>query len=75
MCLLRKKQPKRQVLINSKFKLKDFVDFKYRDDIYFGIVSDIYEEENYIFYNIDIAGQCPTTVTKVSEDRLIRIHK
>lgn len=75
MCLFKKKTPKHEVVTDSKFKIGDFVDFKYRDDIYFGNVSDIYKVENFIFYDIDIAGQCPTTVTKVSEDRLIRIHK
>lgn len=75
MCLFRKKTLKHEVVTDSKFKIGDFVDFKYRDDIYFGNVSDIYKVENIIFYDIDIAGQCPTTVTKVSEDRLIRIHK
>lgn len=73
MCLFKKR--KIEEIINSKFKINDFVDFKYRDDIYFGIVSDIYKVEDCIFYDIDIAGQCPTTITKVSEDRLIRIHK
>ena len=62
--------------INSKFKLKDFVDFYYRDDVYFGSISNVYLASNgEVLYDIDIAGQCPATLTEINEKKVIRIHK
>ena len=62
--------------ISSKFHKGDFVDFWHRDDVYFGVVSNItFDSENNIFYDIDIAGQCPTTFNKIPEEKVIRIHK
>lgn len=74
MCIFRKK--KEQIQITSKFKINDYVDFFYKDDVYFGHVSNIYLDDNgLVLYDIDIAGQCPTTFTKIKEEKLIRIHK
>ena len=70
-----KKKKKEVSPINSKFKLDDFVDFYYRDDIYFGKVSNIYlAPNNEVLYDIDIAGQCPATLTGIEEKKVIRIH-
>ena len=70
------KKEKANVLINSKYDLNDYVDFFYKDDVYFGHISNIYlDEEMNVIYDIDIAGQCPTTFTKIPEEKLIRFHK
>ena len=62
--------------IPTKFKLGDFVDFWHRDDLYFGVVSKVeISNGNSITYDIDIAGQCPTTCCKIPEERVVRIHK
>ena len=61
---------------NSKFKLTDFVEFYYKDEICYGTITDIYyKEENKIFYDIDLAGQCPTTIENIEESKVIKIHK
>lgn len=75
MCFFRKNR--REIPnIPTKFHVGDFVDFWHRDDVYFGDVSEInINEKNEIFYDIDIAGQCPTTFTNISEEKVIRIHK
>lgn len=71
-----KKKKKEVVQVNSKFSLNDFVDFYYRDDIYFGNISNIYlAESGEVLYDIDIAGQCPATLTEIKEEKVIRIHK
>ena len=71
-----KKKKKVVEQINSKFKLDDFVDFYYRDDIYFGKISNIYlASRGEVLYDIDIAGQCPATLSEISEEKVIRIHK
>lgn len=75
MCFFRKKSPQISN-ISTKFHNGEFVDFWHRDDVYFGIVSNItFDSEKNIFYDIDIAGQCPTTFTKIPEEKVIRIHK
>lgn len=75
MCFFRKNH--REIPnISSKFHVGDFVDFWHRDDVYFGIVSGVEKlSGNSILYDIDIAGQCPTTFTKIPEEKVIRIHK
>ena len=69
---------KRKVTIQiiSKFRVDDFVDFYYRDDIYFGKISNIYlDASGEVLYDIDIAGQCPATMSEIEEKKVIRIHK
>ena len=69
---------KKKVLeqINSKFKLSDFVDFYYQDDVYFGKISNVYlASSGEVLYDIDIAGQCPATISEIEENKVIRIHK
>ena len=73
MCFRKKKII---VQIESKFKVNDYVDFFYKDDLYFGHVANIYLDDNKnVIYDIDIAGQCPTTFTNIKEEKLVRIHK
>jgi len=69
-----KKTNQSSIITNAKFHDKDFVDFKHRDEIYFGVISGIYQKDGTIYYNIDIAGQCPTTYQGVEEERVIRLH-
>lgn len=73
MCFNFRKNSKQ--IINSKFQLNDFVNFKHRDDVYFGNISKIYLLDNVIYYDIDIAGQCPTTCRGIPEDEIFGIHK
>lgn len=74
MCFKRK--PKENIQINSKFKLGDYVDFYHKDEVYFGHVSKIYlDSDNIVNYDIDIAGQCPATLSEIKEEKVIRIHK
>ena len=70
------KKKTENVQIASKFKLKDFVDFYYKDDVYFGRISKVYlDTEGQVNYDIDIAGQCPATLTEIKEEKVIRIHQ
>ena len=72
----RRKREKVVIEVLSKFRIDDFVDFYYRDDIYFGKVSKIYfDASDKIYYDIDIAGQCPATLTGIEEEKIIRIHE
>lgn len=74
MCF--KKKNKIVEVVNSRFKLGDYVDFFRRDDLYFGHVSNIYLDDNkQVLYDIDIAGQCPATIVGVEEEKVVRIHE
>lgn len=74
MCFRRNK--KQVIEINSKYHVNEYVDFFYKDDLYFGHISNIYlEDNNEVIYDIDIAGQCPTTFTHINESKIVRIHK
>ena len=74
MCFRKKNKVKNK--INSKYCLGDYVDFYQNDDVYFGHISNIYlDSKNQVLYDIDIAGQCPATLTEIEEDKIIRIHK
>ena len=76
MCIFKKKKNKVVLDINSKYKLGDYVDFYHKDDVYFGHISKIYlDGESNVIYDIDIAGQCPATLSEISESKVIRIHK
>ena len=71
-----KKRRKVEQQINSKFKVTDFVDFYYRDDVYFGKISKVYlAPSGEVLYDIDIAGQCPATLIEIEEKNVIRIHR
>ena len=71
-----KKKKKVVAPINSKFKINDFVDFYHRDDIYFGKISNVYlDASGEVLYDIDIAGQCPATMSEIKETKVVRIHK
>lgn len=71
-----KKKKKIVEQINSKFKVNDFVDFHYKDDIYFGNILNIHlAPTGEVLYDIDIAGQCPATLENIEEEKVIRIHK
>ena len=75
MCFFRKNR--REIPnIPTKFHVGDFVDFWHRDDVYFGTISNInFDNENKVLYDIDIAGQCPTTYCGVPEEKVIRTRK
>ena len=76
MFRLFKKQSKAVSLPNSKFKIGEYVDFHHKDDLYFGHISNIYlDADGSVLYDIDIAGQCPATLTEIKEEKVVRIHK
>ena len=74
--MLFKKRNKVVTYQDPKYKIDDYVDFFYKNDLYFGHISNIYLDENkQVLYDIDIAGQCPATLSEILESKVIRIHK
>ena len=68
MCLFKRK-PKHPE--NAKYKKGDYVNFRFRDDLYFGYIVTAKEENGDILYNIQIAGQCPAVIENFSEQKIV----
>lgn len=78
MCFFkRKKENKPQ--INSKYQKGDFVNFRHRDELYFGWIWLIYykivEGKKEIAYDIQIGGQCPAVVKGILEYQILGIKQ
>ena len=62
---------KKKYPLNAKYKLKDFVNFRYRNELYFGYIYDAKEVNGKIFYTIQIGGQCPGFIYDYKEEAII----
>ncbi len=58
---------KKKVIINSKYKLKDFVHFNYKGDIKYGHIREIKETPLGILYDIQVGGECPSILKDIPE--------
>ncbi|MBQ7407845.1 MAG: hypothetical protein IJW13_01020 [Clostridia bacterium] len=69
MCLFfgKKKYPEK-----AKYKKGDYVNFRYRDDLYFGYIYDAsVNAQGEVLYVIQIAGQCPAFIRDYKEKDVI----
>ena len=58
--------------LNAKYKKGDFVNFRYRDELYFGYIYMAYVDKNgLITYTIQLGGQCPSFIHDYKEDDII----
>ena len=56
--MLFKKKRKQSNL--AKYKIDDYVNFRYKNELYFGFIYESFiDKQNNITYTIQIAGQCP----------------
>lgn len=56
----------------AKYKKGDFVNFRYRDELYFGYIFMAYiSKDNKITYTIQIGGQCPSFIYDYKEEDII----
>lgn len=62
----RKKYPEQ-----AKYKKGDYVNFRYRDDLYFGYIYEAKVDGGEVLYVIQIAGQCPSFVRDYKERDII----
>lgn len=57
-----------------KYKKGDYVNFRYRGDLYFGYIYEGFVSGNgVISYTIQIAGQCPSFIRDYKEEDIIGI--
>ena len=69
----KKKAPKK--VINSKYQLGLFVRFMYRDEMTYGNIYAIKEdEEGNILYDVQVGAQCPWIAENIKEEA-IKPHK
>lgn len=59
----------------AKYKLGDFVNFRYRNELYFGYIYNAKEEDGKILYTIQIGGQCPGFIYDYEEEKIIGLKK
>lgn len=71
MCFKRKKKlPKYPE--NAKYQIGDFVNFRYRDELYFGYISFAHlDSKGNVLYSIQIGGQCPAFIYDYKEEDII----
>lgn len=60
---------------NAKYKLDDFVNFRYRGELYFGYIYEAFETDGKITYTIQIGGQCPALIYNYKEEDIIGLKK
>jgi len=61
---------------NVKYKKGDFVNFRYRNDLYFGYIYMAYvSKENKVTYTIQIGGQCPSFIYDYKEEDIIGLKE
>ena len=67
---------KNKYLEIAKYKKGDYINFRYRDELYFGYIHEAFVyDENKIKYTIQIAGQCPTFIHDYKEEDIIGYKK
>ena len=70
MCFFKKKK----IIPDTKYKMKDYVRFRYRGELCFGWVYEIhYKQGEETIYDIQIGGQCPAILYGFKESQLTLI--
>jgi len=70
-----KKRKKVEPIIDSKYKLKETVGFRYRNDLRYGFITKIYKDDNgNVLYNIQFGGECPAFLKGVKENNLVKLN-
>ena len=73
MCFFKKKE---KYPSNAKYKKGDYINFRYRDDLYFGYIYGAKEDgSGNITYTIQLAGQCPSFIENYKEENIIGLKK
>ena len=68
MCFIKKKKKYPE---NAKYQLDDFINFRYRGELYFGYIYEAMEVDGKIEYTIQIGGQCPALIYHYKEEDII----
>ena len=55
----------------AKYKKGDFVNFRYRNELYFGYIFEAFLKEDKIVYTIQLGGQCPSFIYEYKVEDII----
>lgn len=66
-----KKKKAKIVIENNKYNLGQTVSFKYNNELRVGKITDMKMEDNSIYYNVNVGGECPFVVW-VLESKIIK---
>lgn len=56
----------------AKYKKGDYVNFRYRNELFFGYIAKArLDEQGNVLYTIQIAGQCPEFIENYKEQDII----
>ena len=72
MFLFRRKNKYTEI---AKYKKGDFVNFRYRNELYFGYIFEAFLKEDKIVYTIQLGGQCPSFIYEYKEEDIIGIKE
>ena len=75
MCFFRRKKIKYKYPEQAKYKLDDYVNFRYRNELYFGHICSAKINEGKVIYTIQIEGQCPSFIYNFNEEDIIGIKE
>ena len=67
MCFFKKKKYPE----NAKYKMGDYVNFRYRNELLFGYIYNARVEDDKVIYTIQLAGQCPSFIQDYKEEDII----
>ena len=75
MCLFKRKKIKYQYPEKAKYQLDDYVNFRYRNELYFGYICSAKINDGKVIYTIQIEGQCPSFIYNFNEEDIIGIKE
>lgn len=55
----------------AKYKLGDYVNFRYRNELLFGYIYEAKVVDNEVLYTIQLGGQCPSFINDYKEKDII----
>ena len=72
MWFFKRKKKANLKLEKAKYKIGDYVNFRYRNELYFGYIYSTFVDDNdNVTYTIQIAGQCPAFIHDYKEEDII----
>ena len=75
MYFFKKKKIEYKYPEKAKYKLGDYINFRYNKELYFGYVCSAKLNNNEISYTVQIEGQCPSFIYNLEEFNVIGIKE
>ena len=66
---------KKKKKIDSKFKVDEFVSFHYKNDLRYGVIKAIREENGVIYYDINVGGEATWIAQNIEENQIVKVNE